>query len=124
MRLMPGYGAPVGSDAQRRVLTDAFDGAHLLDLVRPVVQNPSAPLTRIERALSLAEAISAVREALVVGDIYLSDVADPEVRLDRAETLALIEDERLWDAAGAARVLLLNLTEDGEETLASLRVHS
>jgi hypothetical protein len=106
------------------VLTDAFDGAHLFDLLRPVVQNPAAPLTRIERALSLAEAISAVREALVVGDIYLSDVADPEVRLDRSETLALIEDERLWDAAGAARHLLLNLTEDGEETLASLRVHS
>jgi hypothetical protein len=105
-------------------LTDAFDGGHLLDLLRPLVNNPAAPLTRIERALSLAEAISAVREALAGGDIYLSDVARPDVRLDRGEALALIEDERVWDAARAPRLLLLNLSEEGEETLAALRGQS
>jgi hypothetical protein len=123
MALRPGYGAAVASDPHRRVLSDAFDGAQLVELLRPVVNNPSAPLTRIEPMLTLAHAISAVREALLAGDIYLSDVAHPDIPLYREEALVLIEDQQTWNATLAPRVLLLNLTDDGEEKLAAFGGH-
>jgi hypothetical protein len=118
------YRLTVTFDPQWRVLTDAFDGAYLYELLLPVINAPNEPLTRIEPALTPAGAISAVREALISGDIYLCDVTQVRIPLDRDEALALIEDERIWDVSRSPRLLLLNLTDKGEETLASFGRHS
>jgi hypothetical protein len=115
------------AEPQRRVLSDAHDGSQLYHLLLPIVNDPSASLVRVERALSLDEAKTAVRESLLTGDIFLSETSDMDTPLPLDDALALIADESVWKPGRSPRHLLLNLTDRGEETydrLAALWRHS
>jgi hypothetical protein len=67
----------VRAPARLRVLSDAHDGAQVFELLQPVVNDPAGRVTRVEPRLAQSDAVAALRDALLAGEVYLSDLASP-----------------------------------------------
>jgi hypothetical protein len=104
-----------------RVLTDAFDGAQLFELLQPIISNPAGLVIGIEPKLARQEALAVVRDALTAGEIYLSDVTAPDQPLPTSEALEAVVQDTTWEPLPPERILLLNLTPVGEKALTDLR---
>jgi hypothetical protein len=98
---------------QLRVLSDAADGAQMYELLQEVRSHFKSGEVVFEKALTLAEALPALRHALLAGDVFLSDERGA---IDLTDALRLTEDDRYWDPARWPRTLLLDTTSKGDDT--------